>query len=57
MEYFKEPEPDPNQPMLSPDQPPEEPTELPDSDIPMISLFIPYQPNPGKLTYELGTRE
>ena len=54
MEHFKEPEPDPDQMMLNPDQPPEEP---PDSNIPMISPLIPYQPDPGKLTYKLGASE
>jgi len=55
MEYLKGPELDPDQIMLSPDQLPEESVVPPASDVPMTSLFIPYQPNPGKLTYKLGT--
>ena len=61
MEYFKEPAaPDPDQTMLSPDQLAEEPAKPPDSDIPMISPFIPYQPNPTYTqnpSYELQPRE
>jgi len=62
MEHFKEPEPEPepdhNSPMLNPNKTPEEPTVLPNPNIPMISLFIPYQPYPENVpTYELRARE
>ena len=54
MEYFKEPELDPDQLMLSL----EESAVQPNSDIPMTSPFIPYQSHlEGLPTYEPGPKE